>query len=185
MNITNSIKNRRSIRLYQNKPVPESILLELADLARFYPSAGNLQPIRTAIVTKEPTLNLIFDALGFAMYAPDFQIQESERPAAYIILLGNRPECQFDAGAAAQSVMLAAQVFGLSTCCLGIGKKEQIQNILQLHDLLPIVAIAIGFSAHSSTEIPYEGSFLYVMDDNRNFFVPKLPLAETLCFSDL
>ena len=47
---------RRSIRLYKNKPVPREILLRLVEAARFAPSAGNGQPVKFLIVT-DPEVN--------------------------------------------------------------------------------------------------------------------------------
>lgn len=184
MNLTDAIRSRRSIRLFQNKPVPEEILRELADIARLYPSAGNMQPIRTAIVTKPPMLNRTFENLGWAMYLPDFQIGEDERPPAYIILLADRKGCQFDAGAAAMAIMLAAQEFELSTCCLGIGKQDVFCDMLNCRTLVPLVAIAVGYPAHCSQPVPHKGTAAYSVDETRCFYVPKLSLKDTLVFSD-
>ena len=74
MHVNDAIRQRRSIRLFQDTPVPKEILLEMADLARLYPSAGNMQPLRYAVVTQEPIRSRIFDCLYWAKYLPDYQI---------------------------------------------------------------------------------------------------------------
>ncbi len=53
MNVTEAIKTRRSIRAFLRKPVPESVVLEILDLARYAPSGGNLQPWRVRVLTGE------------------------------------------------------------------------------------------------------------------------------------
>ncbi len=51
MEISQAIHARRSIRLYQNKPVEEQKLYQLIDAARMAPSAKNRQPWRFIIET--------------------------------------------------------------------------------------------------------------------------------------
>lgn len=186
MELAEIIRSRRSIRLYQNIPVPDEILLELADLARLYPSVGNQQPIRTAIIARQPMLDTVFESLKWAMYLPDFQIRPDQRPTAYILLLSNRAACQFEAGAAAMSVMLEAQALGLCTCCLGIAKPQQMVSQLNLDEkLTPIVAIALGYGEHASSVVPIVDTVRYARNDQGDFLVPKYNLSETLVYSDL
>lgn len=42
--------SRRSIRRYKNKPVKRDTLLELIDVARYGPTASNLQPVRWLVI---------------------------------------------------------------------------------------------------------------------------------------
>lgn len=186
MEVSEAIRSRRSIRLYQDKPVPEDILLELADLARLYPSAANQQPLRCAVVSRQPMVDRVFDCLNWAMFLPEFRIAPEQRPMAYVLLLANRKGCQFDAGAAAMAVMLAAQAKGLNSCVLGPARPEQLLEALGLEkDLIPMAAIALGYGAHTSTAVPVNGTLQYSMDENGDFYVPKYSLEETLIFSDL
>ena len=50
MNLDTVIKGRRSVRHYRNMDVPDSVILELIDLARFAPSSMNGQPWSFIIV---------------------------------------------------------------------------------------------------------------------------------------
>jgi len=49
--ITTLIKNRASIRRFQNKPVPEEVLQEMLEAARLSPSGGNEQPWAFGVIT--------------------------------------------------------------------------------------------------------------------------------------
>lgn len=51
MNVTEALKARTSIRAYQSDPVPESLVRDILDAARWAPSGGNLQPWRVIAVS--------------------------------------------------------------------------------------------------------------------------------------
>lgn len=48
--VENAIKNRRSIRLFLHKSVPQDLVLKLIDAARWAPSAHNAQPWRFIVI---------------------------------------------------------------------------------------------------------------------------------------
>lgn len=50
MNVTEAIKTRVSIRAFKPDPLPEALLREIIDVARFAPSGGNLQPWKVIAV---------------------------------------------------------------------------------------------------------------------------------------
>lgn len=51
MSVTEALKQRTSIRAYQDKPVPEALIREILDVARWSPSGGNLQPWKVIVVS--------------------------------------------------------------------------------------------------------------------------------------
>ncbi len=130
----------------------------------------------------------MFDCFGWAMYLPDFDIPENRRPQAYILLLSDakaRRECPFDAGAAATTIMLAAESRGLATCCLGSAKLERLYGLLRLpEDMALQTAIALGYPAQASEAVAYEGSVRYYETAGGDIRVPKLSLEEVLVFED-
>ena len=89
MDVDTAIRQRRTIRRFQNRPVEPALLRELVDLARLHASGGNLQPLRYAVVSKRALLGEVFDCFSWAMYLPDFVISEAQRPQAYILLLSD------------------------------------------------------------------------------------------------
>ncbi|MCX5819175.1 MAG: nitroreductase [Deltaproteobacteria bacterium] len=54
MEIFQAVTTRRSIRRFKPDPVPEALLREILDAARWSPSWGNTQPWEIAVVTGEP-----------------------------------------------------------------------------------------------------------------------------------
>ena len=79
MNTFEAMKNRRSIRKFRPDPVPADILRELVDIARLYPSGGNLQPIRFALITDQALCDAVFADLRWAAYLPGYTIAENEK----------------------------------------------------------------------------------------------------------
>jgi nitroreductase len=57
------IKTRRSIRKFQDKPVPEELLLQALELATWAPSGGNKQAWRFCIVTNKELIGKMGDAV--------------------------------------------------------------------------------------------------------------------------
>jgi nitroreductase len=61
--LANLIKGRRSIRTWQNKPVPEEMLLQALELATYAPNAGNQQNWKFYLILKPATIKAVADAV--------------------------------------------------------------------------------------------------------------------------
>lgn len=59
----NLLKTRRSVRVWQDKPVPEELLTQALELATWTASPGNQQNWRIYAVTNHDTINAIADAV--------------------------------------------------------------------------------------------------------------------------
>lgn len=188
MDVEMAERKRRSIRLYAKTPVPAQTLYALTDVGRLYASAGNLQPVGFAIVQKEEHRDAVFESVNWAMYLEDFEVGPPFRPPSYLLLLAeghSTASFAFDAGGAAANIMLAATAHGLSTCCLGIARPEPLRKKLALPEpWRPAYAIAVGYGAHKSTVVPFNGSVKYRQDENSDFYVPKKSLKDVLIFTD-
>ena len=188
MQTLDAMRQRRSIRKFRPTPVPYALLEEIVEISRLYPSGGNLQPVRFAIVTKPELTDALFADLRWAMYLPDYFISSNERPTAYIILLRDSrisKKCDYDIGAASSSVMLAATDRGLASCPIGNFTAAKVVQLLHLPDTLhPELVIALGYPAHESKVIPMGDSVRYTQDESGNFSVPKWNTEEVIVFTD-
>jgi coenzyme F420-0:L-glutamate ligase/coenzyme F420-1:gamma-L-glutamate ligase len=63
-NVTDAIRNRRSIRRFSPKPVPEKTLQEVLDAARWAPSLHNAQPWRFSVLTETSTKKALAEAMA-------------------------------------------------------------------------------------------------------------------------
>jgi nitroreductase len=57
------IKTRRSVRKFQDKPVPEDLLLKALELATWAPNGGNHQAWRFYVITNRDLINRMGDAV--------------------------------------------------------------------------------------------------------------------------
>ena len=188
MTTREAMLQRRSIRKFLPKEIPLDTLKEIVELARLYPSGGNLQPLRFAILSTKEHTDALFADLRWAMYLPDYTIGQSEKPTAYIVILRDetiKKHCDYDVGAASTMVMLAATDQGLATCAIGNFHAGRLSALLQLPETIkPELVIAIGYPAQESRVVPMADSIRYTQDKQGNFLVPKWNTEDILVFSD-
>lgn len=186
MTTKEAMLQRRSIRKFLPKEIPCHTLKEIVELVRLYPSGGNLQPLRFAILTQKELTDALFADLRWAMYLPDYIIAETEKPTAYIVILRDetiKKNCDYDVGAASTMAMLAATDRGLASCPIGNFSTPKLQSLLGLSDnLQPELVIALGYPAQESSVVPMGDSIRYTQDEAGNFLVPKWSAEEVLVF---
>ncbi len=76
--ILDLVYSRRSIRRYQQVPVPREVIAELLEAARWAPSAHNRQPWRFAVIEEVETKRALAKAMGERLRA-DLE-QDGARP---------------------------------------------------------------------------------------------------------
>lgn len=188
MTTKDAMLQRRSIRKFLPKEIPMDTLKEIVELARLYPSGGNLQPLRFAILATQELTDALFADLRWAMYLPDYTIGEFEKPTAYIVILRDeaiKKNCDYDVGAASTMVMLAATDKGLASCPIGNFHSGRLAELLHLpQNLKPELVIALGYPAQESRVIPMADSIRYTQDAQGNFLVPKWNTEDVLVFTD-
>jgi len=184
MDIQTAITQRRSIRRFQPIPIEKEVISKLVDLSRLYASGANLQPIRYIVVNSQPLLDKIFDNLRWAAYLPGFEIQYDQRPMAYVVLTCTpqaKKNSQFDVGAAATTLMLAAEGEGLATCCLASFGTKELKQILELDEMTePALVIALGYPAQKSRAVDLSDDVRYYEDADSSLCVPKRKLEDVL-----
>ena len=184
MDIQNAILQRRTIRRFTQEPISSEMLTGLVSLARLYASGGNLQPIRFVGIIEEGLRDRIFSVLRWAAYLPGFEISQENRPTAYLVLTcagKHKNACKFDLGAAATTLMLAAEGEGIATCCLGAFDRDALSSVLSLsEDAEPLLVIAMGYPDQKSRVVSYTGDVKYFEDDNGTLCVPKLSTEQVL-----
>lgn len=181
MKVYDIIKQRRSIRSYLNKKVPDSILMECLDSARLAPTGRNSQPLEFILVTKN--LEEIFSCTAWAG-SISWKPTIADMPHAYIFILSNKKiatwNLSMDVGIAAENIVICAESEGISSCMLGALKKPELKKILAVPDNYEIeLAVALGYAKHkSSVEDMKDNDNKYSIDTDGNFHIPKRKLSE-------
>lgn len=179
--------NRSCRRFYEDQPVDLKTLEALVDLARLSASGANLQPLKY-ILSCEPRMNAeIFSCLAWAAYLKDWPgPEEGERPAGYIVILGDSTISQdfgCDHGIAGQSMLLGARDKGLAGCMLGSINRKALRKILNIDSQLKILLVlAIGKPKEEVVieTVGPDGNIRYWRDAEAMHHVPKRALQEII-----
>lgn len=181
------LKTRSFRRFEQATPVAVDTLRELVDLARQTASGANIQPLKYVLCADADTNARIFPLTRWAGYLEDWPgPAEGERPAAYIVVLGDtglRQECNTDLGIAAQTIMLAASERGLGGCMIASVERDALRAVLDIPERYKILLVlALGEPVEKVVLEPVgaDGSIRYYRDTNGVHHVPKRSLQEII-----
>jgi nitroreductase len=159
MEISQIIKNRRSVRQFQEKEIEEKILDKLIEALIWAPSAGNLQSRKFYFVFGGETKDRLVKAgmgQNSLSQAPLVVVGCANQKSAS--KYGERGKNVFsicDVAASIQNMMLQAQAEGLGTCWVGAFDENKVSDILNLaSDLRPIVICPVGYPAEEPKAPP-------------------------------
>ena len=140
------LKERRSIRKYQKKEVPEDIIKGIIDCARFAPTAINIQPWEFIVITEEEMRKKIADITDYGKFI-------AEAPVCVAVFCKDTKYYLEDGSAATTYILLAAKAYGLGSCWVAGDKKyyaEDIRKLLGVPDGYKLVSlISIGYPAEN------------------------------------
>ncbi len=179
-------KNRSYRRFYKSEKMDRKILEDLIDHARLSPSAKNMQPLKYILSYTEEKNNLIFPHLSWAGYLQDWDgPQEGERPAAYLVILGDRSISEnywADPGIAIQSILLAAVEKGYGGCTFGAINKDGLRQELDIDEKFEILyVLALGKPKEKVKLEKMSGNNLeYWRDKKQIHHVPKRALNDLI-----
>jgi nitroreductase len=172
MNLYELLMRRRSVRVFKDQKIPESMIEQLIDVANNAPSGGNIQPVSIILVrnaegrkklaelaggqpwVKNAPLSMIF-CLDFyrikkwaEMCQTDFRGEEA---------LNHFLIAYADLMVAAQNVALLAEDIGLGTVYVGSIQNEidETRNFFEIPKyVLPMMVLSIGFPKSIPSTIP-------------------------------
>jgi len=181
------LKNRSYRRFYEEVDIKLETLRELVDLARLSASARNAQPLKY-ILSSEPQRNsLIFPHLAWATFLKTWPgPAEGERPSAYIVILGDTEISRFwdyDAGIAAQSILLGATEKGLGGCMIANIEKKGLRKALDIpprYEILLVLALGKPRETVVIETVGDSGDTKYWRDSEGVHHVPKRSLDDII-----
>lgn len=185
MELKDLIKKNRSYRRFDgNHKVSREELLEMIDLTRLTPSAGNMQPLRYYLVTEPAQKERVFHLLKWASYLNWAGPKESEKPAAYIIIIADltiNKNPLVDVGIVSQTILLQAVERGLGGCNFLSVDRESLKKDLKLPEHYEVLtAIAIGKPAEEIILEETDSDIKYWRDENDCHHVPKRKLEDLI-----
>jgi len=149
MDFETILKNRRSIRDFQNKDVPLPILSEIIQDTCLAPTSGNGQPCRFIIVQNRDYIKKLSDdskksLLDDLARNPNLPLKQYEAALrderfnvfynshCLVLFLGPKdaPSLDVDCGLTAAYFMFSATSRGLGTCWIGLGAHIRDKGIM-------------------------------------------------------
>ncbi len=142
MDVFEAIQERRSIRAYQDTPVPREKLEKILEAARLAPSAGNVEPWHFIAVTDSEKRKILSKG-RFAKFL-------SEAPVV-IVACGDKKASPdwyaIDVALAMENMVLTATSEGLSTCCVGSFEEQEVKETLKVPDNFEVLLLlTVGYS---------------------------------------
>ena len=178
----------RTYRRFLQDPVPEEVLRYALENARIANSASNKQPLRYYAVNRSETLERMQPLVRFAA-ALDPSVgtpHKNEQPTAFIVVCetGAPGAADVDAGIATHAIVASLYEKGYGSCIMGNVVRSGIKELLSIPDELSVrLVIAIGKPGCTSTLTDAkDGELKYWVDDERNYYVPKLAFDDIVKF---
>ncbi|PIN80068.1 nitroreductase [Candidatus Woesearchaeota archaeon CG10_big_fil_rev_8_21_14_0_10_34_8] len=152
MDVLHCIKTRRSVRKYQDIPIPFEYVGRVIEAGFNAPTAGNIQDVRFIIVQDKAKREKIAEAClqQFWMSAAPVQIVvcvDIKRGKQFYGIRGERLYSVEHAAAAAQNMLLAAHSYGLGACWIGAFDEEALKSICGIPPYArPQMVITLGYA---------------------------------------
>ena len=150
MEFDDVLRNRRSVRDFENASVEEEKVIKILDAGRLAPSAGGLQDVKFIVVKNESRML----AIARACYNQNWMIN-----AGILIIVcsdhemlirkygahGKRSSIS-NAAAAIENMLLQSEALGLGSDWVDVFDEREMRRILMVPDRIEIVAvIPIGY----------------------------------------
>lgn len=122
------LKSRRSIRMYEDKMIPDDELEMILEAARWTPSASNKQPWEFIVIKDKEKIKFLSKLANFGRFF-------SKAPVAIAIVgkISQNPNWYVqDTTLASMSIMLMAWSLGIGSCWIGSMNREKAKEFLGL-----------------------------------------------------
>ena len=136
-----AIASRREDRSYVDRPIPEEVVRRILEAGRVAGSAANRQPWTFHVLEDRALLEIVAETV----YVPSNLLDASL--VVVISVRGGGP-ASFDAGRAAQNMMLAAWNEGVGSCPNGMPEASRTGEALGLEsEQQPLIVLSFGYPA--------------------------------------
>jgi nitroreductase len=133
-----AIASRRDQRRYRPEPLSDDVVGRILDAGRLAGSASNRQPWTFVV----PEGRSRVEAVAETVYVPDNVLGAGLVVA--VVVTGKGP-VSFDAGRAAQRMLLAAWNEGVASCPNGIAERDALHAALELgEEETPVIVLTFG-----------------------------------------
>ncbi|MBN7772580.1 nitroreductase family protein [Clostridium aminobutyricum] len=160
MDAITCIKERRSVRKFEEKKIPHEVMEELVEVASYAPSWKNTQIVRYIVLEDKEKIERIAQdcVLGF-----EYNTKTMKNAAALVLVTMVKGRCgyekdgsfstpkedrweMFDAGIATQTFCLAAHEKGIGSVIIGVFDESKVEEVVFIPEGQQLAAIiAVGY----------------------------------------
>lgn len=140
MSLVDIILSRRSIRRYEQRPIPEETMRLILEAGRNAPSAVNRQPWHFIVVTDQE-LKEKLSKWRYTRFLKD--------SAAVIVGCGEASRwATIDVSIALENMVIAAWSLGVGSCWIGGFREKEVKELLGIPDKVKVIALlSLGYPA--------------------------------------
>ncbi|MEZ7197084.1 nitroreductase family protein [Pseudodesulfovibrio karagichevae] len=144
MDTLEAIRTRRSVRKYEDRPVPDEMVRQILEAAMMAPSAGNGQPWQFIVVNERARLDAMVDLHPYVKMVLQAQVG--------VIVCGDLSKEKYpgywvqDCAAAMENLLLAVHALGLGAVWTGIYPKEDRVTGYRAMFNIPDHVVPLGFA---------------------------------------
>jgi nitroreductase len=168
MEIATALRERRSVRSFDNRDVEEEKLTMVLEAGRLSPSAVNRQEWKFIVVRSGDKRRKLADAAcgqSFVGQAPVVLVACATESRA--IMTCGQPAYTVDVSIAFAYMILQACELGLGACWIGAFREDEVKELLAIPEHIRVVAMSpLGYPTHKSPPRP------------------RKALAEIVCFEE-
>ena len=169
MELSEAIRERRSVRRYRKDPVPDALILECVEAARLAPSWSNTQVWRFIVVKEQRIKEALMEAL-----TPHNPARPAMLDAPCVVCIGAQRNVaglkkgetvtdkgdwfMYDCGIAMEHLVLTAWSLGLGTVHVGAFDAKKAEATLAIPDGFSVVAMTpLGYFEERPDPRPRKG----------------------------
>ena len=142
------LRSLRAVRRFRPDPVPQRVVDDILEVARWSGSAANRQPWELVVIRDRNTLGALASVEGYARHLRDAPL------GIVLVMAGERPTQEtYDEGRLAERIMLGALAHGVGSSVgwiVGSGREDAREILGVPEGRVVRTAISLGY--------PYEGA---------------------------
>lgn len=172
MDLHGLLMKRRSVRTFEDRPVPDDVLSELLSAATNAPSGGNIQPLSIVVVTESDSRAALAEMVGGQPWVRNAPVSlifclDFHRVKRWAELLDVEFRTEMSFGAfliahadlmcAAQTVTVMAEASGLGSVYVGTIQSsidEARERFGMPEHVVPLMILTLGYPKHVPSGIP-------------------------------
>ena len=175
MDVFEAIRNRRSIRRFEDRPVPDDIVKKIVEAGQWAPSACNRQQWKFIVIdSQEVKDNILKETAAYFI---------GKSPLLILVIYSNQTDNLeykdhlLSAAMAIQNMQLASHALGIGSCCVNnLPVKSRLRKILDIpRSFDPVALLCMGYPKAIPKPLKRKTSLEDLISKNKFDFTGSYP----------